>query len=877
MPPLAPGDAILDRLSAVGLPLLLALAPLPFGGRTPLASAVLCAWAAFVCASTLLSRRSAPRSEALAAIPASGALCLLLCLVFLHVLPLPRTILSAISPASAVLRDRVGLGEPWGTAPISVAPAATLAAAGRLSAAVAVFAAASMVSRRKGGARRVAFGLCAAGIIQAAYGVPAFLAGHSQLSGDAAQEWEGRLTGTFVNPNHLAALMELAIPAAIGLVLSLGSGTASPQGRRRGIRNRLALALSDPQLGRKRLLSLSVGLMSVAALFSLSRAGIALTGMACLLALSLGARSSRRRAGEPRPKLSWIAWSAGIALLALAPVAYDQAMRLAGDYRGAPTDLLAAGGRLEVWERTWGIFLDHPALGSGLGTFASTFPRYRSASVTLRWEEAHNDYLQLLAETGLAGCLILLGVIAGALAAARRSFARKHADADRPLRIALGCGCLAVLMHEFVDFGLQIPANALGFAAAAGACLVRPVPEAPHTLDPAPRRRGAAWRGGILTALAIAGAAWGALHPADASRRALERARDSMARADRAAAGWETPAVDARGVAPSGLQGARALSGEALRQLGQVVRGDPANAEAHLLLARLCRLAGPLGLPAGGVLAPDGADQRLRLAGELDPYRPDTSLGILRERLAMGDVEEAARQLAALAARRGEPLRRGLIAFWGAFPQPELIDRALGTDAGARLEFADFLISVRALGEAETRLRQLLKEGGLERGDVYDRLGWLLVRLGAAGGSVRLGEEILAGGGLDPRQRARIGMQLGRALVASGRPDEAVVRAEEALAVLGDEPGAVELAAGFYLEAGRAAEAAARYEYLLYGGGTARELPVEREKSLRSGLARAYEKARRRDAALREWKEVARLDPADAGARERISALSPAP
>ncbi len=68
--------------------------------------------------------------------------------------------------------------------------------------------------------------------------------------------------------------------------------------------------------------------------------------------------------------------------------------------------------------------------------------------------------------------------------------------------------------------------------------------------------------------------------------------------------------MDERGAAQSGLQGARALAGEALQQLGQVVRGDPANAEAHLLLARLSRLARPLGLTAEGVLTPDGTDQR---------------------------------------------------------------------------------------------------------------------------------------------------------------------------------------------------------------------------------------------------------------------------
>ena len=65
--------------------------------------------------------------------------------------------------------------------------------------------------------------------------------------------------------------------------------------------------------------------------------------------------------------------------------------------------------RPEIWQDTKNIIRDFPQTGTGLGTFSSVFPMYR----THEWEErflrfAHCDYLQLVSETGIIGIILII-------------------------------------------------------------------------------------------------------------------------------------------------------------------------------------------------------------------------------------------------------------------------------------------------------------------------------------------------------------------------------------------------------------------------------------------------------------------------------------
>jgi O-antigen ligase len=114
------------------------------------------------------------------------------------------------------------------------------------------------------------------------------------------------------------------------------------------------------------------------------------------------------------------------------------------------------------------MFREAPVCGFGFGCFEHAFPAFQSTSIQFgRWTDAHNDYVQLLAEGG---------IVAGALAAAAALlFARgvalrlRQAPARvRSLLLGIGIGLVAVAAHSTVDFGLHKPANAFLLAAICG-------------------------------------------------------------------------------------------------------------------------------------------------------------------------------------------------------------------------------------------------------------------------------------------------------------------------------------------------------------------------------------------------------------------------
>jgi O-antigen ligase len=128
--------------------------------------------------------------------------------------------------------------------------------------------------------------------------------------------------------------------------------------------------------------------------------------------------------------------------------------------------------RTLVWRDTLRLIRDFPICGTGLGSYGLTYTLYKkSYTGPLFYTHAHNDYLELAAETGLVGLVL---VIYSIIAFYRQAWAclRLSSSTADPLRYFLTIGCLsgvfAILVHALTEFNLQIPANAFYFSFALG-------------------------------------------------------------------------------------------------------------------------------------------------------------------------------------------------------------------------------------------------------------------------------------------------------------------------------------------------------------------------------------------------------------------------
>jgi O-antigen ligase len=122
-----------------------------------------------------------------------------------------------------------------------------------------------------------------------------------------------------------------------------------------------------------------------------------------------------------------------------------------------------SSGRSHFWQIGLKIFLGHPILGAGLDSYGTAFTGYDTWNGNFRVEQAHNDYLQILADAGILGFACVAGFIFLLFKQSLQIIGTASDNFRRNAAIGALAGCFGVLVHSFFDFPLRTTANAFFF------------------------------------------------------------------------------------------------------------------------------------------------------------------------------------------------------------------------------------------------------------------------------------------------------------------------------------------------------------------------------------------------------------------------------
>ena len=253
----------------------------------------------------------------------------------------------------------------------------------------------------------------------------------------------------------------MALP--LGLALIIGEHEeALPAWRTQGVRGWLVW-LSSPRGGRAMLLFLAVMLMTLSLLMTRSRSGLGGFAAIALMMILVVARRFQSRA-----LVAWL--SVGFGLFGgLMLIWASQFETVRGVMHASSISM-----RVAIWRDAWSIIQRFPIFGAGLNTFGKATILYQSSGAE-HYNEAHNDYLQLLAEGGLILGVIVFGIVALLIRSVRRQF-RAHPDLTSVYWIRVGAvvGLIAVALQSAVEFSLQMPGNAALFTVLLAVALYAP-------------------------------------------------------------------------------------------------------------------------------------------------------------------------------------------------------------------------------------------------------------------------------------------------------------------------------------------------------------------------------------------------------------------
>lgn len=357
-------------------------------------------------------------------------------LVLIQLLPVPKALRTLIQPGFA---DVMAAG--W--APLSLAPWATLHAAGSAVIALGIALTAARIAVTRSGLPVLLALLAATGVLVSVLGLAGEAGAPEKVLLIRDNTGGGGPYGPFVNENHFAQAIELTLPAALVLLVVNIRQLRGSGGRR--------------QLAAVMVLSSAVAtVVTVAAMLrSGSRGGALFLLLALALTFVLWLRPRHFRGRRwPAVVIGWILVSVIVGL------SWTRLPELEEGYR----NLFAVEGvdgntRWDLWVGTVRSWERSPVVGSGLGSYRYVIGMDKPATGRSVLEQAHNDWLEWTSTTGVVGMAALLLFCAGVAASLTPRRVRRLRFEFRYALAGIALALVATAIHEVIGFGLQTPLN----------------------------------------------------------------------------------------------------------------------------------------------------------------------------------------------------------------------------------------------------------------------------------------------------------------------------------------------------------------------------------------------------------------------------------
>jgi len=246
------------------------------------------------------------------------------------------------------------------------------------------------------------------------------------------EQYAMRASGTYLCPNHFANLLALLTPMALVLIL------LSEAGLPLRLLGGYFIVITAPTLYWSHSRSGWIGVI----------AGIAVTGtllawrksrtwlLVALIAFPIGISA-----------VSWVAWKTLPAVQTRIGEIFEKGEE-------------AGGIRMKMWRDAPEMYRSHPVMGHGGGSYVWAYPPYqRHVTQHLKYDFAHNEYIQLLLEQGAVGGILALAALLACIWGVARAILTGKSDVGAWLLAGAAGGFAGSLIHALFDFNFHIFPN----------------------------------------------------------------------------------------------------------------------------------------------------------------------------------------------------------------------------------------------------------------------------------------------------------------------------------------------------------------------------------------------------------------------------------